>query len=138
MIYTIIAYKPDSVDSVMSCVQSRYSSDFDYFVTSDADQAAAWYVQKELDESLERYEADWQLTALYNGEEYPKDDSVYEEFESLIKNATYLIKTERIEKKEEEKRLAEEKAAFARKESMEKDAAAERALFESLKAKYEK
>jgi hypothetical protein len=108
MIITILAYKPDSIDTCRGCVTARYSADFAWKSSMDRSAMAEflggllWYNMH-----LDRGEDGYEFTFLFNGEEENGNWDLTCVRECLEKKAKELadVKETEYKQKEEAKQL---------------------------------
>ncbi len=134
MIFTIMAYKQDNIDTCMGCVVGRYDSDFQWKSTTDEAEVTQFIASILVEDSqLDHYECEHEITFLIDGEEYP-DSEDHQEIKSRIEANAKQIADGKIAGIKAAKEKIE-----ADKSSKEQDrkAAAERKQYEDLKAKFE-
>lgn len=106
MIYTLIAYRPNGIDSCRGCIMGRSDSDFNVFYYSAEDRQKlvgdyAQYLVFDHESIEEREICNWELTVLIDGMAqesfYLVDEETqiayYQEVEFIILNAQQLAKT---------------------------------------------
>lgn len=159
MIYTLIAYKENSVDTCRGCVMDTFNSDFAAWSGSDADLLAErWATLHARNEAMERGESGYSFLLFIDGipapycdvEEGDRDpdarsafwerqDALSPEFER-IQELTNAKCAERRRQQEEAaaaaKKEADRKAELARVAAEQAALAAERAEFARLSAKF--
>jgi hypothetical protein len=120
--YTIIAYRPDHVDTCRGCVMGRTGSDHEISFYSELQQAAEKAADYDTrDEERDAAYAAWQVTLLVDGldeSEWWADRDWREEetdpFETFNALKNEALKTT-AERKREEKRRQEQQEADARR-----------------------
>ena len=76
--YTIVAYRPDGVDTCRNCVMGRSSSDFELRVFRSAEEAADFWAAKDFESAYRAREyCSWELTLLVDGLDYETWDQVH-------------------------------------------------------------
>lgn len=151
MIYSLICYRPDGVDTCRGCVMDRSSSDFEAIVSDNINDIIALWLKKREDEDAhksERAYGDWETTLLLNGHcswtnnfesRVEMDEATSEKF-AEIEALLHQKNQERILGKEVARKAAEEKATLVaeQKKVAAKIAkeAAEKAEYDRLKAKF--
>lgn len=88
-VYTLVAYRPNGVDTCRGCVMGQSDSDFAMGTFKSADEAAQFWAQKRWDDLGRGREAcHWEVTVLINGvsrdDLWQIDDNLYDELEPLF------------------------------------------------------
>jgi len=137
MTITILAYKSDSVDVCRGCVMAHYSSDFKWKSSMDRGEIEEFLAGLMFDNKhLDTGESEYDITFLFNGEEYNDVDQIAWEIDALKKELTleatalYIVKENDFQRKEAEskKRSADKQ----QKDTEERD----RQQLAQLQAKY--
>jgi hypothetical protein len=117
--FTIIAYRPDHVDTCRGCVMDRTGSDFEISFHGSIEDAAAKAAEYESRDRNNLAYGSWEITLLVDGEDESKwwetrdwREEEVEHFESFGAVVAAAIKTEE-EKLKAEKKRAEEAAREA-------------------------
>lgn len=145
--YTVVAYRPDSVDTCRGCVLDRSDSAFELKVCHSVEEAAQFFANKCWEnETREREFAPWDLTVLVDGLDsegwwsknaesaLPEPD--FDEVEHL---SIRFLETRRAAEAQRKKQIAEQaalQAARDRQTRQQKREAVEQAEFERLSAKF--
>lgn len=161
MLYTLIAYKENSVDTCRGCVTDAYDSAFEAWTGSEPEELAnRWAALRDRNSQRERGEAEFVILLLIDGvpaprcygyiENFDKGDeareTVYARQEALSEQFEYLeqltnaklnaLDQERIRVAQEAARKAAEAKEAAERKRAEAKEAAERAEFARLSAKF--
>lgn len=153
-IFTLIAYRPNGIDTCRGCLMGQSDSDLEINSYTNIESIAkAIFKYKEIDKKSEREYCDYDLTILINGHDrYScKDDDEQERIDNIfdeIYNYEEIIKQKEKERLDEEAkqlailkenerlesiRLKAEKAERERLAKIESD----RQLYEELKKRFE-
>lgn len=139
--YTIVAYRPNGVDTCRNCVMGTSDSAFEIEHSTSPEEAAKQWARFFMDDRKHRQDREvssWEVTLLIDGKSYDfaDDGEPYQLVEEAaraefgrqveVENAAAARAAEAAA----EKKRADEEAARIRKEK------AERALFIELQAKY--
>lgn len=132
--YTVIAYRPNGLDTCMNCEMGRSDSQLEIEYFTEAEDAAEYAATVLFccEQEKRREYAGWELTYLINGEECWQG-----EVEALADKA---LKKRRAahEEQEKQKRIKERKARETRRKKADaRKEAAEREMLSALKQKYE-
>lgn len=144
--YTVVAYRPDGVDTCRGCVMDRSSSDFELRCFQDLTEAARWQADKLMDSPSGREYCSWEFTLLVDGmddngwwEVYgdsDREEPPFDQYRRLVDEAWAARK----KAKEEQARLAQEaaerEAALKRERDAQAKEARERAELARLQARY--
>jgi len=153
-IFTLIAYRPNGIDTCRGCLMGQSDSDLEINSYTNIESIAkAIFKYKEIDKKSEREYCDYDLTILINGHDrYScKDDDEQERIDNIfdeIYNYEEIVKQKEKERLDEEAkqlailkenerlesiRLKAEKAERERLAKIESD----RQLYEELKKRFE-
>ena len=147
-IYTIVAYRPDGVDTCRGCVMARSSSDFECRAFSSMEEAAQFWATKRLESSTSAREyCSWEITALIDGldcdswwtlkgQDCDDDEPPFEELQRMADQAFNALVAARAEAARQEQLRAEAQAAAEREAAQLKKTAAEKAQLKALLAQY--
>jgi hypothetical protein len=144
---TVIAYRPDGVDTCRGCVMNTWGSEFDLNEFDDFDSAAIDIASRKHDDKYKKaYTAsDWQITVLINGKVALSDDfgrgsALTEGEEDALKTLEGLIvHSGNVMEKNHQEALAR-KQRLAEEEKIREEAVAKerrRVQFENLKKEFE-
>jgi hypothetical protein len=136
MIFTILAYKPDTQDVCRGCVVARYSSDFKWKSSMDKAVMAEFLAEIQFaDKHCEHGESSYEVTFLFNGEEFPEGETDWmtEELRLEITKKAEGICTAKLA---EEDRLKAAQAAENNRKAQEAKEKQEREQLVALRAKY--
>lgn len=74
MVVTILAYKSESEDVCRGCVVARYSADFKWIGSADRTLTTSFLADIILaNKQLDHGESAYEITFLFNGEEFPEE-----------------------------------------------------------------
>lgn len=137
MIITILAYKSDSTDVCRGCTMAHYSSDFKWKSSMDRGEIEEFLAGLMFDNKhLDTGESGYEITFLFNGEEYNDVDQIAWEMDALKKELTleatalYVIKENDFQRQKFE---SENRTAAKQKRDTEER---ERQQLATLQAKY--
>lgn len=129
--YTLIAYRPDGVDSVMGCIQGRSSSEYDIISKEDIDSFLEQWAELVFRDMTRGYEDEpYEYTIFYQGNIINQYDG--EDYNKFYASACILAEEKKRQKAEKEARCKVEREARYQKEKEE----AEKKRLKELIEKY--
>ncbi len=144
--YTVVAYRPDGVDTCRGCVMNRSSSDFELRCFQDLQAAAQWQADKLMDSPSGREYCSWEFTLLVDGLDADSwwqlhgdsdlEEPPFDQYRKLVDKAWAVRKKAEEEKARLAQEVAEREAALKRERDAQAKEARERAELERLQARY--
>lgn len=130
--YTLIAYRPDGVDSVMGCIQGRSSSEYDIISKDDIDSFLEQWAELVFRDMTRGYEDEpYEYNLFYQGNIINQYDGD-EDYNKFYASACILAEEKKRQKAEKEAICKAEREARYEKENEE----AEKKRLKELLKKY--